>query len=186
MSKKTPAARSKRSSRPSKRSGAAPTVSAMPMPPDWWDLLRRLQEHRVRYLVIGGHAVSVHASPRLTEDLDILVEPTLTNGKRLRAALLDFGLGSFAPRAQELLGHDAFWQFGRKPLRIDVLTHVPAVVFAAAWKRRGTARFGDVDVAVIGIEDLIANKRASGRPKDLVDVEALERARTQTRSKARR
>lgn len=101
------------------------------MPPDWWDLLRRLQEHRVRYLVIGGHAVSVHASPRLTEDLDILVEPTLTNGKRLRAALLDFGLGSVAPRAQELLEHDAFWQFGRKPLRIDVLPS-----FARSCSRR--------------------------------------------------
>ena len=146
------------------------------MPRDWLELLRSFQKHRVRYLLIGGHAVSVHASPRLTEDMDVLVEATLPNGKRLHAALREFGLGSFAPRAEEVLEHDVFWQFGRKPLRVDVLTHIPAVVFGLAWRRRTLARLGDVDVPVIGIDDLIANKRASGRPKDLADVAALEQA----------
>lgn len=177
MPKKTRTAPSKRSSRPSKPSVASSTAPITPMPRDWWELIRVLQFHRVRYLLVGGHAVSVHASPRLTEDLDILVQPTLANGRRLHAALVDFGFGSLAPRPEEILDPDVFWQFGRKPLRIDVLTHIPDVVFADAWRRRVSARFVDIEVPVIGLDDLIANKRASGRPKDWADVAALESVR---------
>lgn len=143
---------------------------------DWWELLRTLSKHRVRYLLIGGHAVSVHATPRNTEDMDILVEQTPSNGTRLHAALVEFGLGSFAPRPEEILEHDVFWQFGRKPVRIDILTQIPAVAFGPAWKRRAIARFAQLEVPILGIEDLIANKRAAGRPKDLADVASLEAA----------
>jgi hypothetical protein len=177
MPKKIPAARSKRSSRQSKRSVDGPTALDTPMPPDWWELLRVLQSNRVRFLLIGGHAVSVHSTPRLTEDLDILVQATLANGRRLHAALVEFGFGSLAPAPEEILDEDVFWQFGRKPLRVDVLTHIPAVVFADAWKRRVAVRFADFEIPVIGLDDLIANKRASGRPKDLADVTSLETAR---------
>ena len=175
MAKKTAPARSKRSSRPSKSSGGDGTAPTTPMHTDWWDVLRTLNEHGVRYLLIGGHAVSVHASPRYTEDLDILVEPTRANGVRLHRALVAFGLGSFAPAPDELV-RGPFWQFGRKPVRIDVLTEIPAVEFRTAWRRRAEARFGDLVVPILGHLDLIANKRAAGRAKDLADVEALERA----------
>ncbi len=117
------------------------------MPPDWWELLETLQRHRVRYLLIGGHAVSVHGTPRTTEDMDLTVAQTRANGVRLRAALIEFGLGSFAPQAAEILEPDMFW------------------------------RFPGLDVPVLGLDDLLANKRAAGRPKDLADVDALEAAR---------
>jgi hypothetical protein len=184
MSKKTARARSKRSSRPSKSSAVAGTAPTTPMHTDWWDVLRTLNDHGVRYLLIGGHAVSVHSAPRYTEDLDILVEPTRANGARLHRALVAFGLGSFAPRADELV-RGPFWQFGRKPVRIDVLTEIPAIDFRKAWARRVEARYGDLLVPILGRADLIANKRAAGRPKDLVDAEALERAEREAARRTR-
>jgi predicted nucleotidyltransferase len=178
MSKKTPRVPTRRSSPPSKSSDAGSTGATTPMPRDWWELLATLQRHRVRYLLIGGHAVSAHGTPRTTEDMDLLVERTLANGRRLRAALIEFGLGSLAPRAEEILETDTFWQFGRKPLRIDILTHIPAVTFASAWKRRVVVQVDDVEVPVLGLDDLIANKRAAGRAKDHVDADMLEAVRS--------
>lgn len=150
-------------------------MSSTPLHADWLDLLRLLEKHRVRYLLIGGHAVSTHAEPRYTEDLDILVAPTRANGVRLRAALTAFGLGSVAPSPDEIAKPGPFWTFGRKPIRLDVLTEIPAVSFAAAWKRRLDVVLGGCNVHVIGREDLLANKRASGRPKDLADADAIAR-----------
>ena len=143
------------------------------MPRDWWELLETFQRHRVRYLLIGGHAVSAHGSPRATEDIDLWVDRTLANGKRLHAALVEFGLGSFAPKAEEILDPDTFWQFGRKPLRVDILTNIPAVSFRTAWPRRAVARMDGLEIPVLGLDDLIANKRAAGRAKDFADVEML-------------
>lgn len=94
--------------------------------PDWRDFLTALIDRRVRFLVIGGHAVAVHGEPRFTEDLDVWVEPTLTNARRLHDALVDFGLGSFTPAAVELAERGPFWMFGRPPGRIDILTEVSA------------------------------------------------------------
>src|SRR5690242_2150513 len=84
--KKTAPARSKKSLRPSKSSGDGGTARTTPLHTDWSEVLRTLSQHGVRYLLIGGHAVSVHSSPRYTEDLDILVEPTRANGLRLHRA----------------------------------------------------------------------------------------------------
>ena len=151
MSRKTPPVRTKRSSPRSKSSGAGSTAATTSMPRDWSELLATLARHRVRFLVVGGHAVSAHGRPRTTEDMDLLVERTLTNGKRLRAALVDFGLGSFAPRAEEILEPDTFWQFGRRPLRVDILTHIPAVSFEGAWRRRVTVDLGGIGIPVLGL-----------------------------------
>lgn len=143
---------------------------------DWLDLLRCLVKHQVRFLMIGGHAVSLHSEPRYTEDLDLFVEATLANGRRLRKALVEFGLGNVAPKPEELAKPGPFWMFGRKPIRIDLLTEIPAVSsFRAAWKGRVEVDIDGILVPVIGREDLIANKRGAGRAKDLADVESLVR-----------
>lgn len=181
MSKKMPPARTKRSSPRSKSSGAASTDTTTPLPPDWSELLATLTRHRVRFLLVGGHAVSAHGTPRTTEDMDLLVDRTLANGKRLRAALIEFGLGSFAPSAEEILEPDTLWQFGRKPLRVDILTHIPAVSFEGAWRRRVTVDLGGIGIPVLGLDDLIANKRAAGRAKDRADAEMLEAVRALSR-----
>ena len=141
---------------------------------DWSEFLCALIDHRVRFVLVGGHAVAGHGEPRLTEDLDVFVEPTLANAKRLREALVDFGFGAIAPPASELAARDKVFMLGRKPWRIDILTGIDGVSFAEAWKGRVEAEFARKPLWVIGRAALIKNKRAAGRPKDLGDVAALE------------
>jgi hypothetical protein len=124
---------------------------------------------------VGGHAVAGHAEPRFTEDLDVFVEPSLANGKRLRAALVAFGFGDAAPLASVLAAPDKVFMLGRKPNRIDILTGIDGVTFSEAWQGRVEAEFVASPLYVIGRRELLANKRAAGRPKDLLDVSALER-----------
>jgi hypothetical protein len=141
---------------------------------DWTEFLSALIARRVRFVLVGGHAVAGHAEPRFTEDLDVFVEPTLTNAKRLRAALVDFGFGPVVPSATVLAAPDKVFMLGRKPSRIDVLTGIDGVSFEQAWEGRVEADFVAPPLYVIGRAELIANKRASGRPKDLIDLAALK------------
>jgi hypothetical protein len=143
---------------------------------DWSEFLQLLISHRVRFLLVGGHAVAGHAEPRLTEDLDIFVEPTQTNqrGSGPRSSL--FGFGESAPSEDTLAEPGKIFMLGRKPWRIDLLTAIDGVSFAEAWRTRVRADFVAGSLNVIGRDALIKNKRVSGRPKDLADVEALERA----------
>lgn len=145
--------------------------------PDWSAFLRALISRRTRFLLIGGHAVAAHAEPRHTEDLDVFVEPTLANARRLRAALVDFGFGSVAPSPAELSEPDKVFMLGRKPLRIDILTGIDGVSFARAWRGRVRLSFEDGTLNVIGRAELIANKKAAGRLKDRLDLELLGRYR---------
>ena len=139
--------------------------------PDWYEFLAALVDARVRFLVIGGHAVAVHGEPRFTKDLDVFVEPTIANGKRLRRALVAFGLGEIAPRPAELARPGPFWIFGRPPVRIDVLTAVKGISFARAWEGRVEAALDHRRViSVLGRRELLASKRAAGRPQDLADI----------------
>jgi hypothetical protein len=103
---------------------------------DWTEFLSALIARRVRFVLVGGHAVAAHGEPRLTEDLDVFVEPTLANARRLREALGDFGFGDIAPSAEELAEPDRIFMLGRKPWRIDVLTGIDGVTFANLSNRR--------------------------------------------------
>lgn len=132
---------------------------------DWREFLSLLIAHRVRFVLVGGHALAAHARPRHTEDLDVFVEPTRANAARLRAALVDFGFGSVAPSVAELAERDRVFMLGRKPLRIDVLTGIDGVGFRAAWAGRITTELSAGPVPVIGREALIANKLAAGGPR---------------------
>ena len=157
--------------------------------PDWTEFLSLLISKRVRFVLVGGHAVAAHGEPRLTEDLDVFVNPTLANAARLREALLAFGFGSDVPSVQELVVPGSIWMLGRKPWRIDVLNKIDGVSFTRAWNGRAKADFGSGALFLIGRKDLIANKRASGRDKDLRDVamlEAMTSALTSRTRKARR
>lgn len=142
--------------------------------PDWTEFLSLLISKRVRFVLVGGHAVAAHGEPRLTEDLDIFVDPTPSNAVRLREALLAFGFGSDVPSVEQLVVPGSIWMLGRKPWRIDVLNKIDGVSFARAWSGRAQADFGPGPLYLIGRKELIANKRASGRDKDLRDVAMLE------------
>lgn len=141
---------------------------------DWIALLRELNAAGAKYLVIGAAAVSYHGHPRGTMDFDVWVDPTPENARRVYRALASFG----APMEQVTLADfehdDTVWMIGVIPLRIDVLTGIEGVAFEEAWERRASAHVLDMEVPVISKEDLIRNKRAAGREKDLLDLKALE------------
>ena len=138
-------------------------------------MLALLNTAGVEFLVVGGHAVAFHGRPRLTEDLDLFVRPDLANGERIMRALQAFGFGSLGITAADFRADDRVIQLGRAPNRVDLLTKLYGVDFADAWSRRVAARLDDADVWMISREDLIRNKRETGRTQDLADAEFLER-----------
>ena len=152
---------------------------------DWTEFLSLLISHRVKFLLIGGHAVAAHAEPRFTEDLDVFVEASVENAERLRSALEEFGFGAVLPAASELARSGKVWMLGRKPQRIDILTKISGVRFADAWANRVDVQFPGGVLFVIGRDDLIKNKRASAREKDLRDLAMLEGSAKPSRRKRR-
>ena len=160
-------------SRRSRQSDAPPSLSTAALFQDWSEFLRLLTRHRVRFLLVGDHALAVHSRPRHTEDLDLFVDATPTNAARILRALEDFGFGAVAPPIELLSRPGKVFMLGRLPYRIDVLTRIDGVVFRQAWANRVEALLGDLKVYVIGKRELVQNKLAAGRPKDLADVAAL-------------
>jgi hypothetical protein len=142
---------------------------------DLRELLALFRSHGVEFLVVGGHAVAFHGSPRLTEDLDLFVRPDVANGKRIVDALRAFGFGSLDITADDFVADDRVIQLGRTPNRVDLITRLYGVDFADAWQRRVSAEIDGADVWMIARDDLVANKRATGRAQDIADAEALEK-----------
>jgi hypothetical protein len=141
---------------------------------DFRDLLELLNRHQVRYLAVGGFAVAVHGRPRYTKDLDLWIEVSSDNARRLVAALDDFGFASLGLQVEDFLDPDVVIQLGYEPNRVDFLTNLTGVSFAAAYPMRTSAKVGDLDVPVIDRASLITNKRALGRPHDLDDAKDLD------------
>jgi len=140
------------------------------------EMLAAFGAHDVRFLVVGGHAVSLHSRPRTTKDLDVWLDEDPENIARACDALTEFGVpDSLVQELREAAPDEIVW-IGKVPARIDFLQRLPGVVFDEAWARRVTISVGGTVVPVIGRDDLIANKRATGRPQDLRDVRALLRA----------
>ncbi len=146
------------------------------MNPDFVDLFRALSEARVEFLVVGAYAVGIHGHPRATKDLDVWVRATPENAEKVIAALRAFGAPLGDLTGADLATPGTGFKMGVAPRRIDILTKISGIDFDAAWPGREQAEFGDgVRANVIGRDDLIANKRAAGRPQDLADVAFLER-----------
>lgn len=151
----------------------------MTLSEDFRDLIGALSDARASFMLVGGYAVAIHGRPRGTKDLDLWVEPTLANAQRVLTALAEFGVPAGDLSAEELATPGTGYMMGRPPTRIDILTRISGVSFDNA-----RANVVVVDVApgcpcpVIGLEDLITNKRAAGRPQDLADAAALERLST--------
>ena len=146
------------------------------MTDDWFDLLVALGAGGVRFLVVGAHALAVHGVPRGTQDLDVWIEPSAENARRAWAALAAFGapLDALGVTLDDLRRADTVVQLGLPPDRIDVLTAITGVPdFERAWADRVEHVVRGVRVPFLGRATLLTNKRASGRRKDLADVEAL-------------
>ena len=144
------------------------------MNPDFLDMLSSFSEERVEFLVVGAYALAVHGLPRATGDLDLWVRPTPRNARRVRAALARFGAPTEGLSQQDLVAPGTVFQVGVSPRRIDVLTSIDGVEFGDAWPARTITRVGGVEISVIGRIELIRNKKAMGRAKDLADAAWLE------------
>jgi hypothetical protein len=148
---------------------------------DTQDLLRILEAHGVRYLIVGGEAVIFHGHARLTGDVDIFYEPKAENADKLYAALTDFwqGIPPGIESNEELTRIGTIFQFGIPPNRIDLINSIDGVEFEECWSDRtiveADSPFGVVRIFYISIPHLIKNKEASARPKDLDDVNFLKR-----------
>ena len=140
---------------------------------DFAEMLSALSEAGADFLIVGAHAVAVHGFPRATGDLDIWVRATPDNASRVWAALANFGAPLGDLSIADLSSPSIVFQMGLPPARIDILTGITGVAFEQAWPRRIVARVDSIDLPVLGREDLLVNKRATGRPKDLADVDAL-------------
>ena len=146
----------------------------MELSQDFKEFIESLNVSRVRYLVVGGYAVALHGHPRYTKDLDVWIDCTPANAKRMVRAFAEFGFESLGVKAADFEKPDRMVQMGVPPNRIDVLTSLAGVDFTACFKKRVIVEIDGVPVNFIDMEHRKINKRAAGRLQDLADVENLE------------
>ncbi len=158
----------------------------IPLPRDFQDFLRLLHANAIRYVVIGGYAVAYHGYVRYTGDLDVFVELSANNAAKLVCALRDFGFNLPQLKPALFLRKGRIVRMGYEPMRLEILNEIDGVSFQACYQHRRRAKLGDLIVNFIALPQLIRNKRASGRQKDLADVEALTIKRTRVRRTRRR
>lgn len=142
---------------------------------DFSDLLREFSVAGVRFLLVGAHALAAHAEPRATGDLDVWVAHDPENARNVHAALTRFGAPLDTVTANDFTSDDLIFQIGVVPRRIDIITEIDGVSFEEAWLQRTELIISGMSIPVIGRAQFLANKRASGRPKDLGDIELVLR-----------
>jgi hypothetical protein len=153
----------------------------MDLHPDFRDLLVEFGRSGAKYAVLGGYAVGYHSKPRATKDLDVIVSALDSNLSRVAAALSAFGAPASVVEAARTMAPTDIVYLGVPPVRIDILRTADGIDAERAIENATLARLGDLVIPVLTIDDLIANKRAAGRPQDLADVALLERVRAARR-----
>jgi len=140
---------------------------------DFRELLELFNAHKVEYMIVGGYALAFHGAPRFTGDLDILVKPDSENALRVLDALKEFGFGELGLTADDFSTIEKVVQLGVPPVRIDLITSLTGVSWEKARLNRTKGAYGDISVYFVGLNEFISNKKATGRKKDLADLEAL-------------
>ena len=143
--------------------------------PDYRDMLSALSAGEVEYLVVGAYALAAHGLPRATGDIDFWVRPSTANAERVLEALRRFGAPLSDLTRDDLARPGTVFQIGVAPRRIDLLTAIDGVEFESAWRDRESREVDGLSIPVLSRNDLLRNKRATNRPKDLLDAEWLER-----------
>jgi hypothetical protein len=143
---------------------------------DFSDLLRIFNANRVKYLVIGGYAVVQYAEPRFTKDLAVWISTDASNADAVFKSFQEFGAPLEDLTAKDFSEEGYFFQMGIPPVRVDVLMGIPGAHFEECWQRRNEVDFEGLTTSFISKQDLIASKRAAGRPQDLIDVDLLSKA----------
>jgi predicted nucleotidyltransferase len=141
--------------------------------PDFRDILSAFNAERVEYLLVGAYALAAHGLPRATGDIDLWIRPSASNAQCVRRALDRFGAPRLGISLPDLETPDLVVQLGLPPRRIDLMTSIDGIVFETAWRERVTISVEGIEVPTISRENLITNKRATGRPQDLADVARL-------------
>jgi len=141
---------------------------------DFKEFLQLLNDHHVEYMLVGGYAVGFYGYPRYTGDLDIWVKPSRENAERLKTVLEKFGFGALNVSAEDFMKENAVIQLGYPPLRIDLVTTLDGVSFDECSIRKHTHVAEGISADFISLDDLKRNKRATGRARDLDDLENLK------------
>ncbi|MBU0672625.1 MAG: hypothetical protein KJ732_06330 [Candidatus Margulisbacteria bacterium] len=147
----------------------------MRLEPDYEELLRSFNKHKVKFCIVGAYALAFHAQPRYTKDMDILIEASTKNGAKIIKALKDFGFGTLKLSANDFTKEKQVVQLGYDPVRIDLLTSVEGCTFKEVWQHKKAGEYGEIKVYFIGRNELIKNKKALSRPQDKVDLELLRK-----------
>lgn len=142
--------------------------------PDFRDILSIFNEESVEYLLVGAYALAAHGNPRATKDIDLWVSCSPENAKRLFVAMARFGAPLTVIQQEDFFRPGITFQIGVAPRRIDVVTEIDGVEFEVAYPRRKVVSIDGIEVPVISRTDMLANKRAAGRPQDLADAAFLE------------
>ncbi len=146
---------------------------------DFKELLFIFNSRKVKYLIVGGYAVSLHAQPRATKDIDLLIKPEPENARAVYAALAEFGAPLGGLTDDDFISRGKFFRMGQAPLTVDILPEISGVNFDSAWQRRVEVVIDPASglrVPFISRDDLITAKLAAGRPQDIADAAALRKA----------
>lgn len=145
----------------------------MEVQPDFKELLELFNRHHVEFLLVGGYALAFHGVPRYTGDMDLFVHPSSQNAARIMAALEEFGFGDVGLTPLDFQKENVVIQLGVPPVRLDILTSLTGISWEEAYSNRVQGRYGDASVSYLARDQLVSNKKALGRKKDLADLEAL-------------
>jgi hypothetical protein len=153
---------------------------------DFKELLSAFNAHNVKYLVVGGYAVSLHGQPRATKDLDLFIKADAANAAAVYAALASFGAPLVSITVEDFFDARKFIRFGKEPVAVDILPSIDGVDFDEAWAKR-VSQIIDPDRGLVAFfisrDDLIASKLATGRLRDLADAQDLRAAADASRPK---
>ena len=141
---------------------------------DFREFIELLIKNKAEYLIVGGYAVGIHGHPRYTGDLDIWLNPTPQNAEQILKSVNEFGFSSFKLTLEDFTKPGNVIQLGYPPLRIDLLTEIDGVTFEECFSNRKEVVIEDLNVNFIGYNDLLKNKKETGRPRDIDDIDNLK------------
>jgi hypothetical protein len=142
---------------------------------DFLDFVKLCNQYHVKYLVVGGYAVSIHGYPRSTKDLDICIEISEENAEKMVKVINDFGFASLKLSKADFLKKDFITQLGHEPIRIDILNDMAGVNFNEAWANKKEIKYEKEKIYFIGYHELLKMKKIAGRPQDIADISKLEK-----------
>lgn len=143
--------------------------------PDYEDLFKKLNAHKIKYLVFGAHAVVYYTEPRYTKDIDVCISANMNNVQKIWDALKDFGAPLKSLKSEDFLNEKLIYQIGVAPIRIDIMGRILGLDFKTAWKNKKRVQYGKTPIYILGLGDLVKSKKKSGRRQDLLDLENLSR-----------